>query len=286
MKEISLKKLKVVNTLIECGSAAKAAKVLGISPSAISYTLKQLTAQLDVSPFIRKNNGLKPNEHALALQEKYREIMALNTTRKKFIISTYSLIEFYLADYINSMIDGTLLHFITMDTCENERLRKLQHREVDIDIGGRLPKDVSIVSKRYLYSKMCIMASNNHPTINETFTLDDWQTNKHLRWQRDSGSISSMVNNMDFQTPLFREREISWESPNLLTLAYLCSSSDNIIMIPEVFVESLKGMFPLKSFRSPEALDMKFECYIHYHRALENKVNSLDLHNIFDPKPR
>ncbi|MGK7286275.1 hypothetical protein ACSPAB_11800 [Buttiauxella agrestis] len=40
MKEISLKKLKVVNTLIECGSAAKAAKVLGISPSAIKLHLK------------------------------------------------------------------------------------------------------------------------------------------------------------------------------------------------------------------------------------------------------
>jgi len=286
MKEISLKKLKVVNALIECGSAVAAAKMLNISPSAISYTLKQLTVQLGVSPFVRKNNGLKPNEHAILLQEQYREIVALNTTRKKYIISTYSLIEFFLADYINSMIDGTLLHFITMDTAEEERLRKLQHREVDIDIGGKLPKDISIVSKRYLYSKMCIMVSANHTSIDESFTLDDWHNNKHLRWQRDLGSISSMLDSMNFRTPWFNDREISWESPNLLTLAYLCSCSDNIIMIPEVFVESLKGMFPLKSFRSPEELDMKFECYIHYHRALETKVNSLDLHNIFDPKPR
>lgn len=286
MKEISLKKLKVVNALIECGSAVAAAKMLNISPSAISYTLKQLTVQLGVNPFVRKNNGLKPNEHAILLQEQYREIVALNTTRKKYIISTYSLIEFFLADYINSMIDGTLLHFITMDTGEEERLRKLQHREVDIDIGGKLPKDISIVSKRYLYSKMCIMVSANHTTIDESFTLDDWHNNKHLRWQRDLGSISSMLDSMNFRTPWFNNRKISWESPNLLTLAYLCSCSDNIIMIPEVFVESLKGMFPLKSFRSPEELDMKFECYIHYHRALETKVNSLDLHNIFDPKPR
>lgn len=36
MKEISLKKLKVVNALIECGSAVAAAKMLNISPSAIS----------------------------------------------------------------------------------------------------------------------------------------------------------------------------------------------------------------------------------------------------------
>lgn len=241
---------------------------------------------MGVNPFVRKNNGLKPNEHAILLQEQYREIVALNTTRKKYIISTYSLIEFFLADYINSMIDGTLLHFITMDTGEEERLRKLQHREVDIDIGGKLPKDISIVSKRYLYSKMCIMVSANHTTIDESFTLDDWHNNKHLRWQRDLGSISSMLDSMNFRTPWFNNRKISWESPNLLTLAYLCSCSDNIIMIPEVFVESLKGMFPLKSFRSPEELDMKFECYIHYHRALETKVNSLDLHNIFDPKPR
>ncbi|MBU9843903.1 LysR family transcriptional regulator [Rahnella ecdela] len=282
MNNINIKKLQIVNALIECGNACGAAKKLFISPSTISYTLNQLHTQLGESLFRREKGGLKPNKEAFVLQEKYHEIMGLSIPRKAFIITTYSLIELLLADYIHDLISDRYLHFTPMDVCEDERLRKLKHREVDIDIGGKLPVDASIISKRYLYSRMCILVNKDHTLIKNNFCLSDWRENKHLRWQRDIGSITSMVGGIKITDPLFSEREISWESSNLLTLAYICSCSDNIMIVPEVFTKPLMSMLPLKTFMLPTELEMKFTCYLHYHRSLQHKVSSLGLYNIFN----
>jgi predicted RNA-binding protein with PUA domain len=49
------------------------------------------------------------------------------------------------------------------------------------------------------------------------------------------------------------------------------------MVIPEIFVAPLKKLFALKSLTPPAELRMKFECYIHYHRALNSELNQLDL---------
>ncbi|TDN47021.1 LysR family transcriptional regulator [Scandinavium goeteborgense] len=277
MHTISLQKLKIINEVIECENAMKAASRLKISPSTISYTIKSLKEKLGTDIFVRTPSGLKPNDTALVLQERYRELIALNTSRKEYFIATYSLIELLLTESIQFRNDETLFHFITMDTSEDERLRKLKQREVDIDIGGKLPDDLAIISKKYLQSDMKILVSENHPTISNAFTIDDWLNNTHLRWRRDLGSITAMVNGMNMSNELMFNRDISWESPNLLTMAYLCARGDSIMLVPEVFVASLKKILPLKALTLPDKLEMKFECYIHHHRSLKVELKDIDL---------
>lgn len=277
MNKISLQKLKIINEVIECESATKAAARLNISASTISYTIKSLKDYLGTDIFIRTKFGLKPNDTALALQARFREILSLNSTKRKFHVATYSLIELLLTDSVKAMEGNTLFHFQTMDENEDERLRKLKLREVDIDIGGKLPEDMAIISKRYLQSNTVILVNENHSKIDNQFTLNDWRNNPHLRWRRDLGSITSMIDGINFADELFLNRKISWESPNLLTMAWLCANSDAIMVIPEIFVAPLKKLFALKSFSLPTELEMKFECYIHYHRALHSELNQLDL---------
>jgi DNA-binding transcriptional LysR family regulator len=277
MNKISLQKLKIINEVIECESATEAARRLNISTSAISYTIKGLRDYLGTDIFTRTKLGLKPNETSFALQQRYREIMSLNSTKRKFHVATYSLIELLLTNSVQAMEGNTLFHFQTMDENEEERLRKLKLREVDIDIGGKLPDDISITSKRYLQSDTTILVRENHSNIKDSFTLNDWENNTHLRWRRDLGSITSMIDEIKFADELFLNRKISWESPNLLTMAWLCANSDAIMVIPEIFVAPLKKLFALKSLTPPAELRMKFECYIHYHRALNSELNQLDL---------
>ncbi|MCS2160410.1 LysR family transcriptional regulator [Scandinavium sp. H11S7] len=277
MHTISLQKLKIINEVIECENAMKAASRLNISPSTISYTIKSLKEKLGTDIFIRTRFGLKPNETALALQARYRELNALNTSRKEYFIATYSLIELLLTESIQSRDDSTLFHFITMDASEEERLSKLKQREVDIDIGGKLPDDVALVSKKFLQSDMKILVSENHSTIDDNFTLSDWRNNSHLRWRRDLGSITSMIDGMDTENELIINREISWESPNLLTMAYLCSRGDSVMIVPDAFIGALQKIFPLKPFPLPNELNLKFECYIHHHRSLKVELDDIDL---------
>lgn len=277
MHTISLQKLEIINEIIECRSAKQAAIRLNISSSSISYMLKCLKKQLGTAIFIRTKAGLMPNETALALQQRYRELNFLNTSRKEYFIATYSLIELLLTKSIHSRKGGALFHFRTMDVSDAERLSKLKQREVDIDIGGKLPDDIALVSKKFLQSDVKILVSQNHSSIHNIFTLSDWRNNNHLRWRRDFGSITSMINGLNKKDELIHNRNISWESPNLLTMAYLCSQSDSIMLVPEVFVDALKEIFPVKTFPLPGNLDLKFECYIHHHRSLKVELNDIDL---------
>ncbi|MGL4726823.1 MAG: LysR family transcriptional regulator [Scandinavium sp.] len=277
MNDISIRQLKIINTLIKCQSAVKAAQELKISPSAISYSLNQLKKQMGQELFVRTRSGLKPNEHALALQKKFEEISQLSSIKNEFVIATYSLIEMLLAEHIHLGSDA-LMHFTTMATCPEERLRKLKHREVDIDIGGKLPDDRAIVSRRFVRSETCILTAADHPRIQQNFTLEDWLENEHLSWQRGVGSLRGMVDKVDVH--LMTGRKIAWTSPNLLALAWHCSASEYVMIMPKMFIPFLQARFPLKAHTPPPALEMTFECYLHYHRAMEENINALNLDKI------
>lgn len=277
MNEINLRQLKIINTLIEYQSAVKAAQVLNISPSAISYSLNQLKKQTGKELFIRTRSGLRPNSHAFELQAKFKEVVQLNSRKNEYVIATYSLIEVLLAEYLHGGEDS-LMHFVTMGSGEEERLRKLKHREVDIDIGGKLPDDRSIMSRHFVKSDISIIVSENHPNIKEVFTLDDWRENEHLSWQRGIGSIIGMADNVE--PSLLNERKIAWTSPNLLSLAWHCSISDYVMIMPHIFVPYMQKRFPVKSFSPPPELQMTFDCYLHYHLAMEDKISTLPLQNM------
>ncbi|MGU3415346.1 LysR family transcriptional regulator [Enterobacteriaceae bacterium C34A] len=281
MTEITIKQLKIINTLIECGSAVAAARQLALSPSAISYALNQLKKQNGLTLFTRTRQGLRPTQEALDLQKRYADLASLHSRKREFVITTYSLIEMVLAEYMAGQVgvtDGTLMHFMTMSTSDDERMRKLKHREVDIDIGGKLPEDRSIVASRYLHSATCIMGRADHPHIGAQFTLDDWRSHSHLRWQRDLSSINGIVEKLD--TNLLAERDIAWTSPNLLTLAWLCSATDYVMLMPTVFQPALQKRFAVQFWSPPPELAMTFDCYLHYHRAMEENIKALALHKI------
>jgi DNA-binding transcriptional LysR family regulator len=278
MSTINLRHLKIVDALIQHQSAVKAASALHISPSAISYSLNQLRKQTGKPLFKRTREGLRPHELAFELQKQYNEIARLNSVKNEYVIATYSLIEMLLAEYIHEEND-TLLHFTTMESCDEERLRKLKHREVDIDIGGQLHEDRSIVCRRFTRSEFCLAVSQAHPRIKEEFTLDAWRENEHLLWQRGAGNITGMLDNVNHS--LLTERKIAWTSPNLLTLAWHCAHSEHVMLMPAIFIPFLQKHFPVKAFTPPTELQMTFDCHLHYHLAMEEKIDALLLQNMF-----
>ncbi|MCT4706872.1 LysR family transcriptional regulator [Enterobacteriaceae bacterium H11S18] len=285
MDDLNIKQLAIINAVIECKSAALAAQKLNISPSAISYTLNQARKITGMKLFTRTAKGLTANPEVFELQKQYQQISSLNSSRSDFIITTYSPIEMILSQHLYKVMnhsETTSLRFITMDCNEENRLVKLKHREVDIDIGGKLPDDKSIICVHYLHSEVCVVVNAAHPTIGNSFSLADWQQNQHLRWRRDEGSIADILDGLKSSETLMMDRDIAYESANLLTLAAICSQSPYIMLIPKIFLPSLKKIFPLKHFDLPDGHSLTFDCYIHYHRSMAANINQLALHDAFE----
>jgi DNA-binding transcriptional LysR family regulator len=283
MKDIGLTGLKVVNAIIEHKKAQEAARVLGISPSSISYTLKKIRRETQADLFTRTQYGLKPDNYALELQKRYKEIQSLSENRREFIITTYSPVELLIGMHFQSLAQDSLsLQFQSMPDTTERRLKNLKHRSVDIDIGSQLPYDHAVVSCPYIMSGMCVMTSENHPSIKEMFTENDWYMNQHITWLRGNEDISDVIINMDNNRAIFEGRKIAFESTSLLAMAHLCAYSKNIMLLPEAFAPSLKKILPVKTFKLPWDIPLKFHCYIHYHREVGKNPNTERLIKLFD----
>jgi len=282
--DINMSHLKLVDALIEMKSAGKVARAFNVTGSSISYRLKQLRQITGKQLFTRNQGQLEPDKYARELQEQYRQISALSGQRSEFIVTTYAPLEHLIALQINGSVgnnEDMFLQFSGMPDSGRERLNKLKHRAVDIDIGGKLENDNSIVCYPYLFSTICALASSNHSTIQQSLKLSDWYENEHIGWSRGTDYIENTVGG-DLQCEILTRRKIICESSNLLAMAHFCAHSDSIMLIPEAFVAPLQGLFPVKAWPLPERLTLKFHCYIHYHREISQNPNTARILRIFD----
>jgi DNA-binding transcriptional LysR family regulator len=283
----NLKQLKIIDALIECGNATRAAAKLNVSAATISYTLGQLRKKHDEALFTRNCGKFIPSAIALELQAQYQELTLLNGEKKELIISTDAIIEFVLGQNMPLHADDTdsgSMRFINLESSAEQRLSKLRSRIVDIDIGGKLPTDSSIISAKFIESELCIMVNKDHPFIKDEVTREQWFECGHTRWLRDDGTVTSMVEDLDFSDALFADRVICYESVNLLLLAYVCSRSEYLMLIPKAFVAPLSQFYNIKAVKPPEGIPMKFECFYHYHHSMHEKVKSLSLSQMFMDK--
>ncbi|MBB1200285.1 LysR family transcriptional regulator [Enterobacteriaceae bacterium 89] len=282
INNISLNSLKILNAVIEYYSVTEAAKELEISSSNISYALKKLRQQTGQPLFTRTRHGLIPDSYALALQKQYLNISALSEQRREFIITTYSPIELLLGIYLQTHSESIpFLKFCSLADSQEERLTNIRNRTVDVDIGERLPDDNAVVSFPCMTSEMCVVVSQHHSTLRDTFTLEDWHAQSHILWQK--GEVASPLRDDSLlNNPLPGKRKLACESSNLLAMAHLCAHSDNIMMIPEIFVSELQKLYPLKAFPLPWKDTPKFECFIHLHHGISKNPNTLNLRKLLN----
>lgn len=287
METANYKQLKMIDALIECGNATRAAAKLQVSSATISYTLSQLRKKCEGELFTRSHGKMIPTDIALAMQAKYQEISTLNTEKKELTISTDAIIDFILGQSgLQGDEEGASfsMRFINMGSSEEDRLNKLRNRIVDIDIGSKLPVDSSIVCTKLLESDISVMVSKDHSFIKDTVSREQWFKCGHTRWLGDNAAITSMIEGLDFNDEMFANRVICYESMNLLTLTYVCSRSNHIMLIPSAFIEPLSRFYNVKAVTPPEGIPVKFECYYHYHRSMQARVKSLSLAKAFADK--
>ncbi|MBB1200282.1 LysR family transcriptional regulator [Enterobacteriaceae bacterium 89] len=282
MEPANFKQLKIINALIECGNATRAAAKLQVSAATISYTLGQLRKKSGHGLFNRVNGRLIPSQAALEMQAKYLELAELNSERKEITISTDAIIDFLYGQAESKADENSWsMRFIHMEPSTEERLNKLRNRIVDIDIGSRLPTEPSIVCAKLLESELCVMASQDHSFIQDEITHEEWFRCGHTRWLGDVATLVSMIEGLDLSGELMADRTICYESMNLLTLAYVCSRSDHIMLIPKAFIGPLSRFYRIKAVKPPPGLPIKFECFYHYHRSAKERVKSLRLSQVF-----
>lgn len=291
---IDLKSLKAIHILTTCGSVTKTADLMHVSPATVSYLLNKARKLTGTALFCRTKNGMIPDSMAWELSQRYTTIVGELSEEKdssmlsnrSLTVSTYALIELILSCSLrNQPSFSRMLRFTPPEMNDETRLIRLRNKEVDLDIGSRLPADKSIIQVDFISSDMVILASIDHPTIKDTFTMKDWKENRHILWSRGISLSCDDIEHANRFNDYVNNRNVSVISSNSLNMVALCCFSKDILLMPRKLVAFLENTFPLKAFEPPEELRMRFDCTLHYHHTLANddKIMSIfnDIKNIY-----
>ncbi|QCT18894.1 LysR family transcriptional regulator [Jejubacter calystegiae] len=284
-KEFDLNSLLILKAVIECKSVTAAAKKMAMSPSSVTYAINKIRKMTSNPIFTRSKNGITPTTLALELNKRYTKAIAMINSGLDFndnaksleeyrsvTVSTYTILElwFSLFTYENNRRDGLSLNFVKHPASGEKRLSQLRNHEVDLDIGGLLPNDTSIISKKLFSSRFKVLVSKNHPTIKDTLTHADWERNEHIRWILPPDETIIQAGDANQVEELYN-RKVGLSTGNALNAIMMCTMSDYIMLTPEYMEGFLTKYLPVRLFELPFETTMTSTVYAHFHRSARRK---------------
>ncbi|TDN51524.1 LysR family transcriptional regulator [Scandinavium goeteborgense] len=293
MHTVDIKVLRAVHILITCGSVTKAAEILNVTPGAVTYLLNKARKATGSALFFRTKNGMLPDNVAKELSLRYKKFAGefsesnqkLSLGDRDITISTYALIELLIGIHSKKSNSNGKINFSPLPMDDDTRLIKLRNREVDIDIGTRLSSDKSIIQCTLFSSKVKIVARKNNPHINDILSIDSWLNSSHITWTRGMHLLSPNHLQANKFHEMMSRRKIYCESSNSVNMIMMAAFTDHLILMPELIIKYFEDKLPIVAYDIPEDIDVKYECYVHYHcsMAKEQMIRSIleDLHNAF-----
>lgn len=283
---LDMKVLRAIHVLSTCGSVTKTAEILQVTPGAVSYLINKARKSTGSALFFRTRSGMEPNTLAKELSQRYQNISHELTahdnkstiTQRTVTISTYSLIEMILSHaMLNTRQPVPMANFQPQFESDNERLIKLRNKEIDIDIGTRLPVDRSIVQIKFLMTDIGILVNKQHPTIKDSISLAQWHNSRHATWSRGMHFFSEDIEQTNQFSELFHSQDTALVASSSLSVVMLCALSDIVLLMPKVVGNKLEALLPVKWLSAPKELTMRYECFLHYHHSQANNKKMSDL---------
>lgn len=285
-RDFDFNSLLILNSVIECRSVTAAAKKMAMSPSSVTYAINKIRKITENPIFTRSKNGIVPTTLALELNQRYIKAISLinggldlsdkfkeSDVGRTITISTYTFMELwmsYSASQQSSVMDGMSFNFVNRPGSNDARIAKLRNHEVDLDIGGLLPNDTSIISKKLFSSRFKALVSANHPTIKGALTLEDWNNNRHVEWVLAPDETLYQSGDANIVKELV-EREVEISSASALNSLLISALSDYIMLVPEYLEKFFTQVLPVKFFDLPFETTMTSTVFAHYHRTARRK---------------
>lgn len=285
-KEIDLKLLKVIHTIVTSGTVTEAARKLNQSPGNISYQLGKVREITGGHLFIRTREGMKPDATALELSQRYQQFIGSDKSqattgqnkRKSLNVNTWSLIEMLFAvNVFGEKNSHPACRFIFNSYVANpeERLFKLKNQFIDIDIGNKLPADSHISAVKLFSSGVSVLVGKQFREEDTPFSLQELRSSRHAVWSASSDFYSDNIDGAVQMAKLAASRDVAVVSGSMINMVSLCANSSYVMLIPDFFVPMLEKNFQVKCLPLPEELAVHYDCYLHYHNQLGNELLAL-----------
>lgn len=178
---ISFRQLQALSAIARTGKIVSAAKVLGLTPPAVTLQLKQIETEIGLSLFDRTPGGMRPTaaglaaiEAARSIDERLRVLADQVDAIKGIKRGSLRLGVVSTAKYFAPQIMAAFMReYADIDmvlTVGNRALviAALSDHTIDIALMGRPPKEVPVRAAVIGEHPLVIVAAPDHPLANET----------------------------------------------------------------------------------------------------------------------
>jgi DNA-binding transcriptional LysR family regulator len=270
----------VLHALLETGHVGRAARRLGLSPSATSHALSRLRGLLGDPLFVRAGRRLVPTPHALALKDELgRAVESLEATlrprraidpatlTRAFRIETTDHVQLVLLRALDAIARKEVPHVdVYLKSLEPETFGRLRDGSIDLAIAVYGETDPDLEKRVLFQDRLVAVVRKGHPACRGTMTAARFAKADHLL-VAPNGTPTGLVDRLLAERGL--KRRVARTSSSFLDVAFLLSETDYVVSLPESLVRPLTQRLGLVVLPLPLTLP-SFEIAMIWHRRHGN----------------
>lgn len=286
LRNIDLNLLTIFEAVYVHKGIVNAAKILNLTPSAISQSIQKLRSIFPDPLFIRKGQGVTPTAYATHLHEYISQglesiLGALDLTgsydkQRTITIGTSPSVGTLVMPLIYQTIKRQAPQLLLRNVPINDAETQLGQFQTDLVIDSNLYSARSL-SHHVLYSdKLLLVCRKNHPILDTTVTTESLRNYEHSLLMLEGQSLNGMRQRIHNILP---ERQVSFSSYNMFTIAALVGGSDLLGLMPSRLFNLLQVCWPLEQIPFDSLEEESLDISLYYNKlslrdpVLENVIN-------------
>ena len=274
--------LVALDALLKTSSVTGAAKRLGVSPSAVSHSLRQLRELLDDPLLVRTQRGLRPTERAKALGPPLARALNdlelalgalsafdLAIAQRRFVVAAP---DFIGTELLTRVIDRTWksapgLDLDLLPSARNAEGWRLENGEIDLLVGALLDPATRTLRQDLYDERFVVIARRDHPDIQGSVSLKQFAQWPHALVGIDDRYVPerSWV-----ATELAKHglaRRVAIRERYFIGVANTVASTDLISPVPHTLASWAQRRFGVQVLAPPIALPQYVEQMVWHPRS-------------------
>lgn len=286
LRNIDLNLLTIFEAVYVHKGIVNAAKVLNLTPSAISQSIQKLRAIFPDPLFIRKGQGVTPTAYATHLHEYVslglESILgALDLTgsydkQRTITIGTPPSLGTLLIPPIYKAIKAAHPHLLIRNIPILDAENQLGQFQTDLIIDTHVTGTRTLNHHVLYHDQLIMICRKDHPCLQQPLTEETLSQYEHTLLMLEGQSMSTMRQKV---RELFPEQPVSFSSYNMFTIAALISHSDMLGLMPSRLFSFFNSCWPLTEIDFPPLHNATVEVSLYYNKlslrdpVLENVIS-------------
>jgi len=286
LRNIDLNLLTIFEAVYVHKGIVNAAKILNLTPSAISQSIQKLRTIFPDPLFIRKGQGVTPTAYATHLHEYISQglesiLGALDLTgsydkQRIITIGTTPAIGALVMPVIYQAVKTHAPQLMLRNISVNDPEAQLSQFQTDLIVDSNT-LNARALSRHVLFAdKLLLICRKGHPALQEAVTVENLQRYEQTLLLMEGQNLNGLRQRVH---DIFPERLVNFSSYNIFTIAALVGSSELLGIIPERLFNMVRHCWPVEQIPFAPLNAEAVEISLYYNKlslrdpVLENLIN-------------